>query len=550
MTTEQSLSPTERKRVDAVRRTGLLDTPPEEAFDGLTRLARTLIGAPVAFLSLVDAERDFYKSSVGFPEPLRSAREMRGETFCHHAIKSPDYLAIEDARADPLYCNVPTVRTLGVVAYFGVPLRMKSGQTIGSLCVIDFVPHKWSARDVEVMLQLAASATREIELRQALRDVQAAERELRFASLGHLSTKMAHEFNNVLMGLQAFSDLIGKKAGGDSSLQTAANHMADTIRRGRAITSEILRFTQPVSLETSSINVEAWMSEVLAVVHATVGGNITVVASLPEPDIYMEADPLQLQQMLLNVIANARAAMPGGGTLTIAAGQCPSHPSFSEGPLPNPERYVHLTVQDTGGGIPSGDLPHIFEPLFTTTHGGSGLGLAIVRQVIAAHGGLIFVETSVETGTRIHLLVPRALPPMAGMPPAPSDTRGTLPNAILIVEDDDTIRLGLTVSLELEGIAVDAVSTGGAAVAAIEASLPEVVLLDVSLPDMSGFDVYRSIRQRWPSLRVIFSSGHATAADEIGLDGDVRFLAKPYGIETLLDVLREFRAPAMQNAEG
>jgi PAS domain S-box-containing protein len=166
--TETSDSLRDAARLATLRATGLLDSAEEEAFDRLTRLAAKLTSAPVTFISLVDDGRDFYKSCFGFPEPLASTREMTGTTFCHFALVSRGPLVIEDTLADPLYRDVPTVQSLGVRAYLGVPLKI-NGVAIGSFCAIDFQPRVWSALQVEVMEELAASTMREIELRAAMR---------------------------------------------------------------------------------------------------------------------------------------------------------------------------------------------------------------------------------------------------------------------------------------------------------------------------------------------------------------------------------------------
>ena len=164
------------RRVAAVQATHLLDTPAEEAFDRLTQLAAKLTGAPVTFLSLVDDDRDFYKSCFGFPEPLASERQMFGTTFCHYAIVSAGPLVIEDTLAHPIFRKVPTVESLGVRAYLGVPLVGSDGYALGSFCAIDFAPRKWSELDIEVMTELAASTLREIELRGALETAGEAQR--------------------------------------------------------------------------------------------------------------------------------------------------------------------------------------------------------------------------------------------------------------------------------------------------------------------------------------------------------------------------------------
>ena len=158
------------RRLEVLRSTGILDAASEPAFDRLTRLAVRLLRVPAAFLSLVDDERDFYMAATGLPEPLATTRELLGRSFCHYTIAeaTPERpLVIADTRAHPVYREVPTVRSLGVAAYVGVPLVVE-GQPIGSFCAIDVEPHPWSPAEVEVLTEMAASAQREIELRLAL----------------------------------------------------------------------------------------------------------------------------------------------------------------------------------------------------------------------------------------------------------------------------------------------------------------------------------------------------------------------------------------------
>jgi len=155
----------EPARLAAVRRTNLLDTPPEECFDRLTRLAVTTLGVPAAFLSLVDERSDFYKSQFGFSEPLATARRLEGETFCHHSLVADGVLVIDDTRGDPRYASVPSVETLGVAAYLGVPLDSPDGQPLGAFCVIDTKPRRWTADEITTTCVLARAALREIEQR-------------------------------------------------------------------------------------------------------------------------------------------------------------------------------------------------------------------------------------------------------------------------------------------------------------------------------------------------------------------------------------------------
>lgn len=154
------------ERLKALRDTQLLDTPVEEVYDRLTRLAMNLLNAPVAQISLVDSERQFFKSAHGWDEPWASARETPlSHSICQHAVDAREPLVIEDARDHPLVRDSLAVRDLGVVAYAGVPLITAAGYALGTLCVIDRKPRAWTSEQIETLKTLAAAALAQIELR-------------------------------------------------------------------------------------------------------------------------------------------------------------------------------------------------------------------------------------------------------------------------------------------------------------------------------------------------------------------------------------------------
>lgn len=213
------------QRLAALYSTGLLDTPPEESFDRLTRLAAKLTGAPVTFVSLVDAGRDFYKSTFGMGEPLCSTRELSGRTFCHYAMASGSALVLEDVTQLPVFRDVPTVKSLGVRAYAGIPLTTEHGEVLGSFCAVDFEPKQWSERDIEVLVELAHSAMREIRLRKALQQADALNQQLL------AQVKRVDELNRALSELATTDALTGlnNRRAFDHSLQL---EMAIVERRG------------------------------------------------------------------------------------------------------------------------------------------------------------------------------------------------------------------------------------------------------------------------------------------------------------------------------
>jgi formate hydrogenlyase transcriptional activator len=160
-------------RLEALRRTSLLDSPPEEAFDRLTRLATTMLRVPVAVVSLVDGDRQFFKSHCGISEPLASSRQTPlTHSFCKHAVASRQPLIVPDARRDPTFVHNPSVTELNVIAYAGVPLITSEGHALGSFCVVDGRPHDWTEEEIGILRTLAASAISEIELRRRADELQ------------------------------------------------------------------------------------------------------------------------------------------------------------------------------------------------------------------------------------------------------------------------------------------------------------------------------------------------------------------------------------------
>src|SRR5918999_344377 len=167
------------RRLDALRASGLLDTPCEEAFDRLTRLVTRILGVPVALVTLVDGDRQFFKSSVGLPELWASKRGTPlTHSFCQYVVATGEPLVIDDAREHPELRHNLAVPDLGVIAYAGIPLTMADGQTLGTFCAIDTKPRRWTESDLETLRDLAASAATEVQLRISLERARAGAEEL------------------------------------------------------------------------------------------------------------------------------------------------------------------------------------------------------------------------------------------------------------------------------------------------------------------------------------------------------------------------------------
>jgi GAF domain-containing protein len=166
-------------RLAALQRLHVLDTPPEASLDRLTRIACRLLRAPVGLVSLVDKDRQFFKSCIGLPEPIASERQTPiSHSFCKHVVASGKPLVVEDARVNPLVQLNPAIEAMGIVAYAGIPLTTSDGHSVGSFCVIDSRPRQWAYEDVEALQELATCVMHELEERKLLRESEARCRQL------------------------------------------------------------------------------------------------------------------------------------------------------------------------------------------------------------------------------------------------------------------------------------------------------------------------------------------------------------------------------------
>ena len=438
---------TDPARLAAVRATGLLDSEIEEVFDRLTRIAVRLLHVPAAFISLVDSDRDFYKSACGFGEPLASARELGGLTFCHYTVQRSTPLVIPDTAADLVYRQVPTVKSLGVAAYVGVPLVV-DGQAVGAFCAIDVKPHPWSADEVEVLVELAASAQREIELRGAISTLRLQRGELARAhdelrrqhhelethaeelrtTAEHLEQRtgeaesankskekflsmMSHELRTPLTSIIGYADLLGMGVRGP--VAPGQQEFLDRIERAgrhlQTLIGDILEFSRidsgHVSYEIRDVDVDSAISEAAELVEPQIserGIEFTHERDASEQEesrASVRADENRLRQILVNLLTNAMKFTPIGGRVDVT--------------WQKQGRRVRIAISDTGRGIPADRLDSIFEPFVQVDrveteeeHQGVGLGLAICRQLARGMNGEIGVESRVGEGSTFTLVLP------------------------------------------------------------------------------------------------------------------------------------------------
>ncbi len=344
------------------------------------------------------------------------------------------------------------------------------------------------------------------------------EREKRLASLGQLAASVAHEFNNVLMSILPFAELLRRRHKDDEKVVLATDHIFQAVRRGRQISQEIQRLARPVnSVSLVPIEIGRWASNLANEARNTLGPAFSVITEIDDSeDLTARADLALLMQVATNIVVNARDAMPSGGEFKIRV----TRTATGE---------IEIALSDTGSGIPEHVVDHIFDPLFTTKPRGTGLGLSIAHQAMTQMGGSLRVATREGDGSTFTIVLPAASSPLF----RDGELRPEV-KKILLVEDDDSVAEGLRVLLIDEGFDVQLITTGRETVDVVRQFVPDLVLLDVNLPDVSGLEVYEQLIERWPSMRVILSTGHADARALGKLSGSVTTIMKPYDMSELL----------------
>jgi signal transduction histidine kinase/CheY-like chemotaxis protein len=374
---------------------------------------------------------------------------------------------------------------------------------------------------VDDLARIAGSAGRfisrermSVELQRQLGETR------RLSSLGQLAATMAHEFNNVLMGISTFAEVLRRRTAGEVPVQNAVAQIQQSLGRGRRITDEILRFTRDPAPAMATIDVRRWLTDFLPEASALAGDRAELQV---EEELFIRGDIALLNQVLANLIINARDAAPEGAIRIIAKAAG--------------DERLDLVIADSGSGIAPEIRERIFEPLFTTKRGGTGLGLAVVHQAVSAQGGTIEVESEVGRGTEFHLRFP-----LVASDGELSDGRPV--SRVLLVEDDPAVTFALCAVLEAEGIGVRTATNGRAAINSLAKEIPDVVLLDIGLPDVSGADVYTEIATRWPHLPVVFITAELddSAVAQFLRRPHIGFLRKPFEAEQLLETLSRITA--------
>ena len=366
--------------------------------------------------------------------------------------------------------------------------------------------------------------------------------------IGQLTGGVAHDFNNVLAVIMGYSELMLQDLAPDTRLSQCAEAIRDAALRGAGLTRQLLVFSRKEIAQPAIVDLNHILKNMDRMLRQLVDENIQLTVTSAEQLGRLKADPGYVGQLLMNLVVNARDAMPGGGKLFIATANVTldeiyttTHPDVAPGD------YVMLSVSDTGTGMPDEVKAHLFEPFFTTKPKGkgTGLGLTTCQTIVQQSGGHIGVYSEIDKGTTFKIYFPRVLP--SSEETIPSLSPGPLPRGtetLLVVEDDPKVRHLVCEVLEAQGYEVLTAPNGEEGLRTVlehDGAPICLVISDGIMPQMCGRLMASWLEERNPDLKVLFTSGYTddAIAHHGVLDPGVAFLSKPYTIATLARKVRE-----------
>ncbi len=400
--------------------------------------------------------------------------------------------------------------------------------------------HDASGR-VTGMLSLAADLTDVRQLEVQYRQAQ------KMDAVGRLAGGIAHDFNNLLTAILGTTGLLLEDLGPESRARLDIQEIEKAAKRAAGLTRQLLVFSRQQVLETRVVDLNALVGNLQRMLDRLIGEDIQLRTALTADVWPVRADPGQLEQAIVNLVVNARDAMPHGGHLTLETANVELDPRYVEShPPTQPGPYVLLAVSDTGVGMDSATRARIFEPFFTTKEPGrgTGLGLATVYGIVKQSGGYIWVYSEPGHGTTFKIYLPR----VAGAPEVAEPSPGAAIHArgsetVLLVEDQDDVRTLARRVLEGRGYTVLPARNGDEALELVARyrNRIHVLVTDVVMPGINGRDLARRVTSSRPDVKVLFVSGYTgEAVHQRGLlEPGVAFLQKPFTAEVLARKVRE-----------
>jgi signal transduction histidine kinase len=430
----------------------------------------------------------------------------------------------------PLEGLVAGVRALGQ-GDFAYPLDARGGDEVAEV----------TDAFVRMRASLENTQLEQKQLEERLRQAHKME------AVGRLAGGVAHDFNNLLTIIRGNSDLLKDREGADAFHQKCVDQIQKAAGRAVSMTRQLLAFSRMQVLQPRVIDLNGVVAEMGKMLPRLIGEHIEYSFS-PDPNLAsVKADPVQIEQVILNLAANARDAMPRGGKLSVRTENITMNEAeATKRPPMAPGRYVLLSVSDTGQGMDEATKVHIFEPFFTTKElgKGTGLGLATVYGVVKQSGGFIWVDSAPGAGTTFEIYLPQAAEAPAKAEPeekAAPAARGS--ETVLVVEDEAGVRELACQFLRVKGYTVLEADGGHAALelASRHSGTIHLLLSDMVMPKMSGGELAAQLVAVRPEIRIAFMSGYSEfSRGDLGKGfPEAPVLQKPFSPATLVEIVRE-----------
>jgi signal transduction histidine kinase len=383
----------------------------------------------------------------------------------------------------------------------------------------------------------AALATLTAEIAQRERAEAALVQAQKIEAVGQLTGGIAHDFNNLLQAVSGNLELIRKKPEDSTRVARWAGNAASVVERGTRLTGQLLAFSRTQRLDRKVVNLARLLDGMRDLLARSLGPGVALGFDIDHDTCDVVADATQIELAVLNLAINARDAMPGGGTLTIAL-----HGATDAAGRATAE----IIITDTGTGMTPDVAARALEPFFTTKRAGegTGLGLSMAFGVARQAGGDLRIDTAEGRGTSVTLALPCSdeaagaeEPAVVRSMPAPVS-----PRSVLLVDDDDDVRAALADAIEAAGHRCRQAANGQEGLALLVQDAPDVLVADYAMPGMTGAELVRRARALLPDLRVVFASGYAdSAALDAAADERTVMLRKPFSADTLLAAIEAVR---------
>ncbi|MDO1447906.1 ATP-binding protein [Rhodocytophaga aerolata] len=534
----------EQERLEALNIYSILDTLPEEEYDAITKLASYICQVPIALISLIDRNRQWFKSRVGMEVP----ESPRSISFCQYAIMGSDILEIPDLQQDKRFATNPSVTTYPHIRFYaGAPLITPDGYALGTLCILDTKPHTLHAEQRNALQTLAKSVVTQLVLREQKKKLEEEkEKALQSARVKEqFLANMSHEIRTPLNGIMGLTNLLlaSQLSGEQHTFLTYIKSSADNLL---GIVNDILDYSKiesgSMALQAVPFSLQQLFKRVIELFSAKADQKgLQLIASYADeiPDTLI-GDPVRLQQVLSNIIDNA-VKFTESGKITVSVDK---HSQDEQ------QITLLFTVQDTGIGIAEDKVKDIFES-FTQAdnknnrrYGGTGLGLAIAKRLVEAQGGKIWLSSQPGKGTNCQLLLSF---PMG----THSEHRATSQSQqtekiirVLVAEDNEVNQLIIGKVLRDGKFRLTFATNGGQVLEQLSQQAFDIILMDIQMPGMDGFEAIKRIRnstEAYHSIPIVALTAHVQKEEiqEYIVAGANDCLPKPFQPDVLISRIEQ-----------